>query len=62
MNKWEYFVINGGEMPTLDLPDLDEPYFVEKFKYICEDCGKPNNYYERLCEDCDTLLDSEERV
>lgn len=25
----------------------------EIFKYICQICGKPNNYWELNCEDCE---------
>lgn len=32
MNKWEHYVLYGGEMPLLDLPTIDMPLNVEVAK------------------------------
>lgn len=62
-NKWDDYIVNGGEMPTLDLPQVPPPVTDDvKYIYTCWECGKLNDYWYRLCAECDAKLDSEERA
>lgn len=62
-SKWENWIINGGGMPTLDLPEVPPPVTDDVvYKHICWNCNKVNNYWYRLCETCDAQLESEERA
>lgn len=57
MNKFEDFIVMGGAMPVLDIPEiLDSPAVeprAQDFLYVCVDCGTLNNYYQYSCEECE---------
>ena len=49
--KWEDWLLNRGEMPTIDVPEVPMPDVV--YRYICLNCGKRNNWFESICQACE---------
>ena len=62
-DKWMGWLVDGGDMPTLDLPEVPPPVTDDVvYKFVCWDCGKANNFWYRLCEKCDARLDTDESL
>ena len=51
-DKWMDWLINGGDMPTIETEEVDLPDGV----FVCMQCGKINNYWHMNCEACEDPL------
>lgn len=61
-DKWMGWLVDGGEMPTLDLAEVPPPSTDDVvYLYVCFDCGKANNYWHSLCQECDDKLSTYEK-
>lgn len=57
----DWIIYNKGNTPippVLSIPKVKMP----EQTYICLFCGKINTYWISICEDCDAINDTEDRV
>lgn len=64
-NKWENWIINGGGMPTLSLPEVPEPTtgdHVHVYEYIMDEDEDGGVLDDDVCKICGKSWTELERI